>query len=148
MIGGAAHSQRDAGMLDRAIVIDQERTDCAHIRLLGVVGQGLKPIGIYDFRVVVEENKQLSRGGCRSIIVSAREIEFARELDSTDRIALHQIQRNWIARLVVHHDDFEIRIGRFFEDALQAVTEHVRGVAGRNDDANTRIALLFGRDNL
>src|SRR5947207_13462901 len=105
-------------------------------------------IGVYDFRVVVEENKWLSRGGCRSIIVGAREIEFARELDSTDRIALHQIQRNWIARLVVHHDDFEIRIGSFFEDALQAATEHVRGVAGRYDDANPRIALPFGRDNL
>ena len=52
VIGCSAHAQRHAGMLDRAVFVDQQRTGRAHVRLLGVINQMLEPIFAHDLGVV------------------------------------------------------------------------------------------------
>ncbi len=53
MRGGDTDAQHDSSMLDRSVVVEQFRSDCANIRENGIAHQPAQPRRIQDLRIVV-----------------------------------------------------------------------------------------------
>lgn len=75
MIGRASHSQRNAGVLDRVVVINEQRAGRADIGLLRVMEQMLQPVRGNDLRVVVQEDQEITGGGRGALIVRAGKLK-------------------------------------------------------------------------
>ena len=71
------HSDDDAGVLDRAVFIEEQRAYRADVGAQGVLGEALEPVWRDDVGVVVEEDEYVSARVARAEVVDLRIIKLS-----------------------------------------------------------------------
>ena len=150
--GDAADAEDDAGVLDRAVRIEQLGADDADPGRPRPPGHGLQPAGLDDFGVVVEEQQHILGGGGGGDVVEMGVVERARVADDLDLLVaaetVQQVEGVRLVGAVVDDDEVDLvgRVGGDAADAVDAGAEQGGVVARRDDDGDAGFRPVRRRD--
>lgn len=136
----ATRPEHDSPVLDPARPVDKLRANGSDVRPQGVAGHGDEPIRPEGFDVVVEEHEQPATGPGRRGVVHGREVEGPwvrhHEPPPLPREGLQVRKGLRIPAAVVTDDEFQRGPCRPGAQRIEAGTQQVEPVAGRDDDAD------------
>ena len=140
--GDAAEADDHAGVLDGVVGVIQHRADAADLRAQGLGHHLVEPVGVDDFKVVVEQAEDGVVGLLRREVVDRAVIEGSVEGNDADGFfdgdRFEIIERGGIVGAVVHDQDLVVRVRRFFEDAVDAALEKFQAVARGDEERDER----------
>jgi len=138
MASKAAHAEDDTGVLDRSIDSQKLASDDADAWEIGPGDQLGEPIGMSDFNVVIEEQKEIAVGFAGRAIVDRTVVERAGMPENADaRIGGESFQvlfGGGFLTAVIDDEDFNVWVLRDRQQRRDGTGKKIELISGGNDD--------------